>query len=114
MKRVLFDWNRVVADQIVVEDEAAEAVVDFVEGDACRFGAGEEDAIPLVGERRMGVACQIGHDGILLHIQVLFTFGIGLVFGLAKYFIKQYKYLGLAFAHGLYDFLNVVVTMFVI
>ena len=47
-------------------------------------------------------------------IQVLFTFGIGLVFGLAKYFIKQYKYLGLAFTHGLYDFLNVVVTMFVI
>ena len=47
-------------------------------------------------------------------LQVLFTFGIGLVFGFAKYFIKQYKYLGLAFSHGLYDFLNVVVTMFVI
>ena len=47
-------------------------------------------------------------------VQVLFTFGIGLVFGFAKYFIKQYKYLGLAFSHGLYDFLNVVVTMFVI
>ena len=27
-------------------------------------------------------------------LQVLFTFGIGLVFGFAKYFIKQYKYLG--------------------
>ena len=47
-------------------------------------------------------------------VQVLFTFGIGLVFGFGKYFIKQYKYLGLAFSHGLYDFLNVVVTMFVI
>ena len=47
-------------------------------------------------------------------VQVLFTFGIGLVFGFAKYFIRQYKYLGLAFTHGLYDFLNVVVTMFVI
>ena len=47
-------------------------------------------------------------------LQVLFTFGIGLVFGFAKYFIKQYKYLGLAFSHGLYDFLNIVVTMFVI
>ena len=47
-------------------------------------------------------------------LQVLFTFGIGLVFGFAKYFIKQYKYLGLAFTHGLYDFLNIIVTMFVI
>lgn len=47
-------------------------------------------------------------------LQVLFTFGIGLVFGFAKYFLKQYKYLGVAFSHGLYDFLNVVVTMFVI
>ena len=47
-------------------------------------------------------------------VQVLFTFGIGLVFGFAKYFLKQYKYLGVAFSHGLYDFLNVIVTMFVI
>ena len=47
-------------------------------------------------------------------LQVLFTFGIGLVFGFAKYFIKQYKYLGVAFSHGLYDFLNIIVTMFVI
>ena len=46
--------------------------------------------------------------------QVLFTFMIGSVFGFAKYFIKQYKYLGLAFTHGLYDFLNVIVRMFVI
>ena len=46
--------------------------------------------------------------------QVLFTFMIGSVFGFAKYFIKQYKYLGLAFTHGLYDFLNVVVRMFVV
>ena len=47
-------------------------------------------------------------------LQVLFTFGIGLVFGFAKYFIKCFKYLGVSFAHGLYDFLNIIVTMFVI
>ena len=47
-------------------------------------------------------------------LQVLFTFGIGLVFGFAKYFIKHFKYLGVSFAHGLYDFLNIIVTMFVI
>ena len=47
-------------------------------------------------------------------LQVLFTFGIGLVFGFAKYFIKRFKYLGISFAHGLYDFLNIIVTMFVI
>ena len=46
--------------------------------------------------------------------QVLFTFMIGSVFGFAKYFIKQYKYLGLSFTHGLYDFLNVIVRMFVV
>ena len=37
-------------------------------------------------------------------IQVLFAFGIGLVFGFAKYKIKNCGYAGLAFAHGLYDF----------
>jgi len=47
-------------------------------------------------------------------VQVLFTFGIGLVFGFAKYFIKRFQYLGVSFSHGLYDFLNVIVTMFVI
>lgn len=47
-------------------------------------------------------------------IQVLFTFGIGLVFGFAKYFLKNCKYLGLALGHGLYDFLNYVITVFVI
>lgn len=47
-------------------------------------------------------------------IQVLFTFGIGLVFGFAKYKIKDCKYLGLAFGHGLYDFLNTLVRMFVV
>ena len=46
--------------------------------------------------------------------QVLFTFGFGLIFGFAKYFLKKFKYLGLAFGHGLYDFLNVVVRMFVV
>ena len=47
-------------------------------------------------------------------MQVVFTFGIGLVFGLTKYFLKKCKYLGLAFAHGLYDFLNIIVRMFII
>ena len=47
-------------------------------------------------------------------LQVLFTFGIGMVFGFAKYFIKKFKYLGVSFCHGLYDFLNIIVTMFVV
>lgn len=47
-------------------------------------------------------------------IQVVFTFGIGLVFGFAKYKIKDCKYLGLSLAHGLYDFLNTLVTFFVV
>ena len=47
-------------------------------------------------------------------LQVLFTLGIGLVFGFAKYFIKRFKYLGVSFCHGLYDFLNIIVTMFVV
>lgn len=47
-------------------------------------------------------------------MQVLFTFAIGLVFGFAKYKIKDCKYPGLAFGHGLYDFLNTVVRMFVV
>ena len=46
--------------------------------------------------------------------QVLFTFGFGLLFGFAKYFLKNFKYLGLSFGHGLYDFLNVIVRMFIV
>lgn len=46
-------------------------------------------------------------------IQVLFTFGIGLVFGFAKYKIKDCGYIGVAFGHGLYDFLNSLVRMFI-
>ena len=46
-------------------------------------------------------------------LQVAFTFGIGLVFGMCKYFIKNCKYLGLALGHGLYDFLNVIVRFFI-
>ena len=46
-------------------------------------------------------------------LQVAFTFGIGLVFGMCKYFIKNCKYLGLALGHGLYDFLNIIVRMFI-
>ena len=47
-------------------------------------------------------------------LQVAFTFGIGLCFGFTKYFIKKCQYLGLALGHGLYDFLNVIVRMFII
>lgn len=47
-------------------------------------------------------------------IQVLFTFGIGLVFGFAKYKIKDCGYVSVAFGHGLYDFLNTLVRMFIV
>ncbi len=47
-------------------------------------------------------------------IQVLFAFGIGLVFGFAKYRIKHCGYAGVAFGHGFYDFLNVVVRMWIV
>lgn len=46
--------------------------------------------------------------------QVLFTFGIGLVFGFAKYKIRKCGYAGVALGHGLYDFLNVLVGMFLV
>ena len=38
-------------------------------------------------------------------IQVLFTFGIGLVFGFAKEYLKDINYPGVALSHGVYDFL---------
>ena len=47
-------------------------------------------------------------------IQMLFTFGIGLVFGTCKHLLKDCKYPGLAVGHGLYDFLNDIVRMFVV
>lgn len=47
-------------------------------------------------------------------IQVLFTFGIGLVFGFAKYKIRDCGYIGVAFGHVLYDFLNTLVRMFIL
>ncbi|MBO5147877.1 MAG: CPBP family intramembrane metalloprotease [Clostridia bacterium] len=46
-------------------------------------------------------------------MQVLFTFPIGLVFGFAKYKIKNCGYIGVAFGHGLYDFLITLVRMFI-
>lgn len=46
-------------------------------------------------------------------IQVLFTTLIGLVFGFAKYLIKDLKLPGLAVSHGLYDFLGYILTLFV-
>lgn len=47
-------------------------------------------------------------------IQVLFAFGIGLIFGFAKYKIKDCGYAGVSFGHGLYDFLNTLVRMFIV
>lgn len=47
-------------------------------------------------------------------VQVLFTFCIGLVFGFAKYKIKNCGYVGVAYGHGLYDFLNTLVRMFIV
>lgn len=47
-------------------------------------------------------------------IQVLFAFGIGLVFGFAKYKMKNCTYLSVVLAHGLYDFLNIIVCMFIV
>ena len=47
-------------------------------------------------------------------VQVLFTFGIGLVFGFARYKIKDCGYVGVALGHGLYDFLNVIVRMLIV
>ena len=47
-------------------------------------------------------------------VQVLFTFGIGLVLEFAKYKIKDCSYVSVAFGHGLYDFLNTIVRMFVV
>lgn len=47
-------------------------------------------------------------------IQVLFAFVIGLVFGFCKYLIKNCKYLSVAVAHGVYDFLNIIERMFIV
>lgn len=47
-------------------------------------------------------------------VQVIFTFGIGLYFGFAKYKLKNCCYTAVALGHGLYDFLNTVVRMFLI
>lgn len=47
-------------------------------------------------------------------LQVLFTFGIGLVFGTCRYKIRDCKYPGLAVGHGLYDFLNEIVRIFIV
>ena len=46
-------------------------------------------------------------------VQVLFTFGIGLVFGFAKHATKGCSYVSVAFGHGIYDFLNTLVRMFI-
>lgn len=47
-------------------------------------------------------------------VQALFTFGIGLAFGFAKYKIKDCGYIGVALGHGLYDFGNSLVRTFIL
>lgn len=47
-------------------------------------------------------------------VQVLFTFLIGLAFGYAKYLFKNCSFISTALGHGLYDFFNVIIRMFVI
>lgn len=47
-------------------------------------------------------------------IQALFTFFIGLVLGFSKYKIKDCGYVGVAFGHGAYDFINTLVRMFIV
>ena len=47
-------------------------------------------------------------------LQVIFTFGIGLVFGTCRYKIRDCKYPGLAVGHGLYDFLNEIVRICIV
>ena len=46
-------------------------------------------------------------------LQMMFASGIGLVFGTCRYLIKDCKYCGLAVGHGLYDFLNVIVRIYI-
>lgn len=41
-------------------------------------------------------------------IQVLFTFVIGLVLGLSKYFINNCTIISVSLGHGLYDFMNII------
>lgn len=47
-------------------------------------------------------------------MQMIFATGIGLIFGLCKYNIKDCKYLSLAIAHGIYDFSTIIARMFLI
>lgn len=55
--------------------------------------------------------CHLINGGLL---SVIFTFAIGLVLGLSKYYIKKFNYLGISFSHGLYDFLNIIYRMFLV
>ncbi len=47
-------------------------------------------------------------------VQVILTFGIGLVLGFSKHKIKNCGYIALSLGHGLYDFLITIVKMFII
>lgn len=51
-------------------------------------------------------------NGFLL--QGLFTFAIGLVFGTAKYRLKDCRFVGVALGHGLYDALIYLITSFLV
>ena len=69
---------------------------------------------PIVGVILAAVTFGLFHLINGSPIQGLFTFGIGLVFGVCKYRVKNCKYLGISFCHGLYDFLNEIVRLFVV
>lgn len=44
-------------------------------------------------------------------IQVIFTFAIGLILGLSKYFIKNCTLISVSLGHGLYDFFNIILRI---
>lgn len=46
--------------------------------------------------------------------QVIFTFAIGLFWGLMKYFFKNCTLVSTALGHGVYDFMNIIVRIFLI
>lgn len=46
--------------------------------------------------------------------QVLFTFAMGLFWGLMKYFVKNCTLISVAMGHGMHDFMNIIVRIFLI
>ena len=76
--------------------------------------------MPRLWQRKLSHSSQMFHLFGLSHLingtlmQVVFTFGIGLVFGFAKYKIRDCGYVGVAFGHGLYDFFIEIVRMLIV